>query len=164
MSERWVFHPHSRPQAIIDGRTSLVGSDERRILQSLAAAPAQTVPVTLQVSEGLLIVTLPEQTDREALAVFAAAYLPHASTPVRRGENSGRTLEDFNIVRQFRLIGTWKGHAVVFRIPLQSFPMDTSQVAVARAARGTRTDRRKRGDCPSLMGAALDALRTPRQR
>lgn len=118
------------PQAIIDGRTSHVGSDERQILQSLAAAPAQTVPVTLQVSEGLLIVTLPEQTGRKALAVFAAAYLPHASTPVRRGENSGKTLEDFNIVRQFRLIGTWKGHAVVFRIPLQSFPMDTPQVAV----------------------------------
>jgi hypothetical protein len=31
---------------------------------------------------------------------------------VARGENGGRTLKEFNIVREWRQIGTWTGSAV----------------------------------------------------
>ena len=119
------------PQAVVDGRSSFVGSDKRRILDALAADPiGETVPVSLEVSHGVLTVSVPEREDRRAYQVFVAAYLPQATTPVGRGENSGRTLQEFNIVRQFRSIGTWSGHASVFRVPVESFPADASRVAV----------------------------------
>jgi hypothetical protein len=118
------------PQAVIDGHSSFVGSDKGRILNALADATGDTVPVSLEVSDGVLTVTLPERQDRTVYSVFVAAYLPQASTPVGRGENSGKTLQEFNIVRQFRSIGTWSGHAAMFRSSVSSFPADASRVAV----------------------------------
>jgi hypothetical protein len=118
------------PQAIVDGRSSFVGSDKRQILDALADPVGQTVPVSIEVSDGMLIVGVPERQDRKNYQVFVAAYLPQATTPVGRGENTGRTLQEFNIVRQFRSIGTWSGHAAVFRTPVDSFPADASRVAV----------------------------------
>jgi hypothetical protein len=79
---------------------------------------------------GFGIGLLPERQVRTAYSVFVAAYLPQASTSVGRGENSGRTLQEFNIVRQFRSIGNWSGHAAVFRTPVDSFPADASRVAI----------------------------------
>ncbi len=118
------------PQAVVDGRSSFVGSDKRRILDALADRAGDAVPVSLEVSDGVLTVRVPEGQDRKPYQVFVAAYLPQASTPVGRGENSGRTLQEFNIVRQFRSIGTWSGHAAVFQAPVESFPADASRVAV----------------------------------
>jgi hypothetical protein len=118
------------PQAIVDGRSSFVGSDKRQILDALADPVGETVPVSIEVSDGMLIVGVPERQDRKNYQVFVAAYLPQATTPVGRGENTGRTLQEFNIVRQFRSIGTWSGHAAVFRATVDSFPADASRVAV----------------------------------
>jgi hypothetical protein len=53
------------------------------------------VPVSIEVSDGMLIVGVPERQDRKNYQVFVAAYLPQATTPVGRGENTGRTLQDF---------------------------------------------------------------------
>src|ERR1700722_13811624 len=88
------------PQAVINGQSSFVGSDKARILNAVAEATNDAVPVSLEVSDGVLTVNLPERQLRTAYTVFVAAYLPQASTPVGRGENSGRTLQEFNIVRQ----------------------------------------------------------------
>jgi len=118
------------PQAVVDGRSSFVGSDKRRILDALADQIGETVPVSLEVSDGVLTVEVPERPDHKTYQVFVAAYLPQASTPVGRGENSGRTLQEFNIVRQFRSIGSWSGHAAVFRASVVSFPADATRVAV----------------------------------
>ena len=118
------------PQAVINGHLSVVGSDKARILSALAETKDDAIPVSLAVSDGMLTVNLPERPVRAVYGVFVAAYLPQASTPVGRGENSGRTLQEFNIVRQFRSIGNWSGHAAVFRTPVGSFPADASQVAV----------------------------------
>jgi hypothetical protein len=118
------------PQAVVDGRASFVGSDKRRILDALAEPIGETVPVSLDVSKGVLTVSVPERPDYKTYQVFVAAYLPQASTPVGRGENSGRTLQEFNIVRQFRSIGIWSGHAAVFLASIESFPADATRVAV----------------------------------
>lgn len=118
------------PQAVVDGRRSFVGSDKQRILDALADQVGENVPVSLKISDGVLTVEVPERPDHNVYQVFVAAYLPRASTPVGRGENSGRTLQEFNIVRQFRSIGSWSGHIAVFRASVESFPADATQVAV----------------------------------
>ena len=37
---------------------------------------------------------------------------------------------EFNIVRQFRRLGSWEGRPGVFRVPVASFPSDATRVAV----------------------------------
>jgi hypothetical protein len=118
------------PQAVVDGRSSFVGSDKPRISAALSERIADPIPPKLEVSKGVLTITMPATQDGKTYTLFAAAYLPHASTSVGRGENSGRMLEEFNIVREFRSIGTWSGGAQVFQTSVASFPRDASQVAV----------------------------------
>jgi hypothetical protein len=117
------------PQAVVDGRGSFVGSDKRRILEAMRE-PRDTIPITLEVDRAALTVTLPEGSDRSGYEVNLAAYLPQAQTRVGRGENSGRTLTEFNIVRQFRTLGAWNGREAVFRVPLDALPADATRVAI----------------------------------
>jgi hypothetical protein len=119
------------PQAVIDGRNSFVGSDKGGMIAALEAPTiGEPVPVSLDVSRGMLTVTIPERPEHKIYEVLVVAYLPRAQTRVGRGENSGRTLEEFNIVRQFRSIGSWSGRGAVFQTSLDSFPTDASRIAV----------------------------------
>ena len=117
------------PQVVVDGRSSFVGSDKPRILAAMAD-PLITIPILIDVARGELIVTVPERPDQERYDVNLIAYLPEAATSVGRGENSGRTLREFNIVRQFRTLGVWNGQQSVFRAAVNSFPADATRVAV----------------------------------
>ena len=117
------------PQVVVDGRSSFVGSDKRRILAAIAE-PLNTIPISVEVARGVLTVSVPEPLDRERYDVNLIAYLPQADTNVERGENSGRTLREFNIVRQFRSLGVWNGRESVFRAPVDSFPADATRIAV----------------------------------
>jgi hypothetical protein len=117
------------PQVVVDGRSSFVGSDKRRILAAIAE-PLNTIPISVEVARGVLTVSVPERQDRERYDVNLIAYLPQADTNVERGENSGRTLREFNIVRQFRSLGVWNGRESMFRAPVDSFPADATRVAV----------------------------------
>ncbi len=117
------------PQVVVDGRGSFVGSDKRRILAAIRE-PLNTIPISVEAAGGELTVTVPQSRDRAGYEVNLVAYLPEAVTAVGRGENSGRTLKEFNIVRQFRSLGVWNGQETVFRAPLDSFPPEASRVAV----------------------------------
>ena len=117
------------PQVVVDGRSSFVGSDKPRILAAMAE-PLITIPILIDLARGELIVTVPERPDQERYDVNLIAYLPQAATNIGRGENSGRTLREFNIVRQFRTLGVWNGQQSVFRAAVNSFPADATRVAV----------------------------------
>jgi hypothetical protein len=117
------------PQAVIDGRGSFVGSDRRRILAAMAT-PRNSVPILMETADGQLSVMLPDWPSRGDYEVNIAAYLPKASTRVGGGENSGRALEEVNIVRQFRSLGTWNGQRRVYHAALDSFPSDATRAAV----------------------------------
>ena len=117
------------PQAVIDGRRSLLGSDRRGIQQAIAEAPA-LIPIQLAVAGGELTVSLPSVSDHRVYDVNVVAYLPQATTQIGHGENAGRKLTEFNIVRQFRRLGAWDGKSATFRVPLNSFPSDANRVVV----------------------------------
>jgi hypothetical protein len=55
---------------------------------------------------------------------------------IARGENSGRTLTEYNVVRQIRSIGTWSGENETLRIPVSAFPNDATRVAILLQRRG----------------------------
>ena len=136
------------PQVVVDGRSSFVGSDKRRILAAMAES-RNTIPINVEVARGELTVTVPERQDHERYDVSLIAYLPQAATNIGRGENSGRTLREFNIVRQFRSLGVWNGEERVFRAPVDSFPADATRVAVLL----------QRAEQGPIVGSAMAVLR-----
>jgi len=118
------------PQFIIDGRAELLGSRAELSEQALAE-PKPGVAMSLAEEHGVLRIDVgaaPGHTG--AYEVLLMSYLRHASSAVAGGENGGRTLEDFNVVRSLRVLGSWRGAAGHFDVPLSSLPADATAVAV----------------------------------
>ena len=117
------------PQLVIDGRFDAVGADGSAIAKALAAQRT-TVPLSVSRHEAELLVDISAQPQSLACDVLLVAYLRHAVSAIGRGENAGRTLEEFNIVREIRTLGGWKGESKTFRVAVSSLPRDATDVAV----------------------------------
>ena len=117
------------PQLVIDGRFDAVGADGSAIAKALAAQRT-TVPLSVSRHEAELLVDISAQPQSPACDVLLVPYLRHAVSAIGRGENAGRTLEEFNIVREIRTLGGWKGESKTFRVAVSSLPRDATDVAV----------------------------------
>lgn len=97
------------PQAVIDGRDQLVGSDEAGVKRAIARA-AQSPHARLVFAasaDGDAVVTTLAMTERpagvkEPLDVVFFVTEDDVTTIVKRGENGGRTLHHDAVVRQER--------------------------------------------------------------
>lgn len=117
------------PQVVIDGKDEFVGTDRRNIGQALATVRTG-VPLEISLQEPDVVVELSSQEHAVPSEVLMVVYLRKASTPIGRGENAGRRLEEFNIVRGIRSLGHWKGDAMSFRARLSVLPRDGTDVAI----------------------------------
>ena len=135
------------PQLVIDGRYDSVGSDGSRVAQALSER-RESVPIALSVQEGELRIELGGHAGAPHSDVVLVAYRGHAVSAIGGGENSGRTLEEFNLVRRIQTLGGWSGDARSFRLPLASLPPDATDVAVLL---------QPSGQAP-IIGAAAQAL------
>jgi hypothetical protein len=117
------------PQAIIDGQKGFVGSDRRSILSALSEA-RDGVATRIARSGSQLNISVGAQPGAKTADVLLIGYLREATSHIGRGENSGRTLQEFNIVRSLARLGSFSGSAREFSVPLSSLPQDATHVAV----------------------------------
>ena len=136
------------PQVIIDGRDDYLGSDRGAIGRALSRNRSG-VPVALSVRDGEVQVQLGAHASGTPSDVLLVAYLRKAVSPIGRGENAGRTLQEFNIVRAIRTLGRWDGQVQGFHAQISSLPPDSTDVAVLVQAPGQAV----------IIGAATRALR-----
>jgi len=129
------FHRASvfTPQFVLDGRKD--ATDTSSIVQALQE-PRDAVPVTLAVREGQVVVDVGDKQGEHPSDVVLVAFLRHAASNVGRGENAGKTLEEFNIVRSIRTLGEWKGATGNYKVNVSSLPSDATDVAVLVQSRG----------------------------
>lgn len=104
------------PQMVVDGRADALGSDRDAVTSALnraRAAARAPVPISVTRSGDAVEVTVGAGNGRgRALLV---GYDPRRETPVRRGENAGRTILQANIVRSLSVLGDWSGREVALR-------------------------------------------------
>jgi hypothetical protein len=117
------------PQVVIDGQHDFVGSDRSSIARALTTNRSG-VALALTVREGEVLVDLGAHEKTAPCDVLLISYLREAVSPIGRGENAGRTLKEFNIVRGLRSLGRWDGPKQVYRSPVDSLPSDATDVAV----------------------------------
>jgi len=97
------------PQAVVNGKTELVGSEEstlRKAIQSnLAKAPAAMLTINATTPNGnkTSITYSTEGTDKNTVLLIALVQ-KNAQTKVERGENQGRTLSHVQIVRKLQKV------------------------------------------------------------
>ena len=110
LKQRYVY----TPEMVVDGIGHDTGREPRLIEALLAKAKSissrRATPELSRSAGGPINIKLAAFALEGGPAdVTLAVYDRRNITPVASGENQGRKLENFNIVRQFEMIGRWDG-------------------------------------------------------
>ena len=115
------------PQVVVNGVVHVLGSDkaaiETAIARTRASAAPLSLPVTMTIADGKVTVNVPAAKDEHRDGEVWLCPITNA-TPVAigRGENNGRTLTYYNVVRRWVKLGNWSGRAATFTMPLADLP------------------------------------------
>jgi hypothetical protein len=134
LAQRYIY----TPQMVIDGHLQGVGSERSKVDGLIAKAVRQraaTNAPSLSRDGDAVRIEGGQVTPGSAASVWLATYEPVHHTPVKRGENAGRTLPNYNVVREWRALGRYDGTPL--RLPLDAAPSANRAVIVqAQAASG----------------------------
>lgn len=116
------------PQVILDGRSDYIGSNRSAIGKALQQ-PRDGVPIILSIHDNEIHVRLESSAQVSGGEVTLVSFLRKAVSRIDRGENAGRKLDEYNIVRSMRVLGHWDGAEHEFLAQLASLPADATDVA-----------------------------------
>jgi len=113
------------PQAVVDGVVHVLGSDkeaiEAAIEQTRQSRSPLMLPVSLTVADGKVQVKVPAAGEEQANAeIWLCPISGKVRVAIERGENHGRTLTYYNVVRRWMKLGEWSGKAESFSVPIAS--------------------------------------------
>lgn len=153
LNQRFVY----TPQMVVDGALQGVGSEKATINKLIdkahrIAASGPAIAVTAASGSGdRRVVHIGEGKAPAPAKVWLVFYDSKHETAVHAGENSGRRLANYNVVRTLTPIGTWTGSAADFPVDLDAIDADCDGAAVIVQAEETgpiiaakRIDRTKR--------------------
>jgi hypothetical protein len=117
------------PQAIIDGTRDIVGSRRAELMDAVSGR-RDGVATSVSISSGTIQVHVGAGSDSADAEVLLIGYLREATTPIGRGENSGRTLKESNIVLWLHDLGRWNGKPLEFEMSVNRLPENVTDIAV----------------------------------
>ena len=137
LAQRYVY----TPEMVVDGRVNQPGIDSDEIAAMLADARRQsmtrTTPTLNRLADGSLKISLLAAKLDGPADVMLFVYDRRHSTPVARGENEGRRIDNFNVVRRFERVSQWTGAEATWTVPADRFQPDQGlAVLVQRADQG----------------------------
>jgi hypothetical protein len=145
------LHMPYTPQMVVDGRTDVVGSEQGDVEAAIGKAAAQPkLAISIEKDGTSYRAVIPASDTAPPggpATVWLALFDSQRETRVARGENGGRTLKEYNIVRAWRQIGSWDGHAL--SLPL-SMPANANPGSCAIIVQSGRVG--------PILGAALMKL------
>ena len=103
------------PGLVVDGAAMLVGSERAEVEAAIADASPLPVPVTIANEPDGALARI-GAAPRAVTATFVA-WDPMHETSIGAGENGGRRLREFRIVRTATVLGAWDGKARDIALP-----------------------------------------------
>ncbi|MDA0306891.1 MAG: DUF1223 domain-containing protein [Proteobacteria bacterium] len=101
------------PQMVVQGASHVTGSDRVKVAALIEkAARMPRVPISISRDKNNINIKVSGGAPGEKATVWLAVFDNKHDTPVKRGENGGRTLSHYNVVRNMSRIGTWTGRAI----------------------------------------------------
>jgi hypothetical protein len=142
------------PQMVIDGRIDVVGSYRDQVLAAIdrARAAAATVPIACTAGpDGAQVRVAGSGTESATgsaigggrATLWLVGFDRHHETVVGAGENGGRTLAEWQIVRGIESLGAWTGAPLETTVPAAALARYERAALVLQAADGR------------ILGAAL---------
>ena len=110
---------------VVDGRVHQPGINDGQIKEMLAEArrlsTLRTTPTLKRMADGTLRIWLEAAKIEGSADVTLFVYDRRHATPVQHGENEGRRLDNFNVVRHFELVSQWNGAQAHWSVPPSRF-------------------------------------------
>jgi hypothetical protein len=116
------------PQMVVDGGEHAVGSDRRAVETLIGKAASRSRPsLSASATASGLRLSISGEGRGE---LWIVGYDPRHETKVARGENAGKTLAEFNIVRGMTKLEPWSGGAARLDVPKEALPEGSAFVAL----------------------------------
>jgi hypothetical protein len=130
------------PQAVINGRTHVLGSDRQAIDRAVKAAREATqLPVKVAVADGKVNVEIPAaKQPGQSAEVWLCPLSRAVPVEIGRGENRGQSVIYTNVVRGWTKLGEWKGDQLVLSKSLSDISAKGKFDAVAILVQGGKSD------------------------
>jgi hypothetical protein len=145
------------PQVVVNGSVHALGSDKDAIEAAIAASRKNgmtlSLPVSMTLADGRLLVSLPGGGEVRSLAeVWVCGLVKAATVAIGRGENRGKTITYYNVVRHWLKLGMWIGKGENWNVPVEGFNSDGVDEAALMVQTGTVEKP------SSMLGAAMAVL------
>jgi len=100
------------PQLVINGQSEMIGSDAAAIAAAIqkvmAGEPEAAIVIKkVQITAGTAAITFDLEGNTVHTALWLAWVENKATTPIKGGENTGITLDNYNIVRKLSTMGSF---------------------------------------------------------
>jgi hypothetical protein len=117
------------PQAVIDGSRDIVGSQRAAVMDAISGH-RDGVATSVSATGGTIRIRVGAGSDAATADVLLVGYLREATTFIGRGENSGRTLKESNIVLWLHELGRWNGKPRELEMSVSRLPENVTDIAV----------------------------------
>ena len=122
------------PQMIIAGAIDVVGSDRKAVEKALKKAYTRNTMYRIHVmreQDGKVVAQFPEAPIGVPATIWLVTYQKSAESHVKAGENAGRSLMTYNVVRSLQKVGMWSGAATEIELKLDPAAKASSPDACA---------------------------------
>ena len=147
------------PQIIVNGSAQLIGSDRAGIEGAIGDTQktdgVMSVPVSMSLAGKQINVSVAAsgKSPAEHGEVWICSISKAVPISIGRGENSGRQVIYYNVVRNLLKVGDWNGSSGSWTVPLENISREGVDAAVVYIQDGSR-------DKPGpMLGAAYTSLR-----
>jgi hypothetical protein len=103
------------PALVVNGARMVVGSDKREVRAAIGAVGGFAVPVTLRRDTEAWVAEI--GATGQSVSALLASYDPQHSTQIGAGENGGRQLTEYRIIRAVTPLGAWDGTPRRLKLP-----------------------------------------------
>jgi hypothetical protein len=146
------------PQVVVNGVRHVLGSDKTAIEHAIAQSGGNAglaLPISMSVVGDTLTVNVPAGKNQQGVGeVWLCPITKSIPVDVVRGENNGRTITYYNVVRRWIKLGDWKGKADNIKVPVSDITSIANVDAAAVIVQGGVAS------APGIMlGAAVISLR-----
>ncbi|MGH6854069.1 MAG: DUF1223 domain-containing protein [Aestuariivirga sp.] len=107
------------PQMIVDGRGHLVGSKRPAVLEAIRRAQGlpKGISLSLDYKGREMTIEIGSSTSAPESTVWLMPVIPKVAVKILRGENAGREIIYYNVVRTPMPAGMWSGEAKTLSLP-----------------------------------------------
>ena len=130
------------PQIVVNGAVHVLGSDHAAVEHAIAAtdrnAAVMSVPVLLSVGVGSLGVKVTAGNEHQSGEVWLCPLSRAVPVAIGRGENSGRTVTYYNVVRRWLKLGEFTGSDAAWSLPNGDFLSDGVDAAAVVVQQGVK--------------------------